>query len=227
MNSVPWKLSPSDFAFLWEECKRCFYLKVVKGFQRPRGAMPKIFTAIDRQMKEHFRGKSTADFAPALPPGLVSHSDEWVKSVSIGFQGRSSACFLRGILDTVIKFDEGGYAVIDFKTSQTKEEHIRLYGRQLHAYACALEHAAPGSLALQPIRKIGLLVFEPEAFSHRPGEEATLRGGLTWIEIPRDDEAFMSFLDEVLEVLEQPDPPPAAPGCEWCRYREVSRETRF
>jgi len=29
------KLSPSDFAFLWEQCKRCFYLKVVHGIRQP------------------------------------------------------------------------------------------------------------------------------------------------------------------------------------------------
>lgn len=41
-----WKLSPSDFAFLWEECKRCFYLKVVNGIQRPPLIMPKIFMTL-------------------------------------------------------------------------------------------------------------------------------------------------------------------------------------
>ena len=43
-----WKLSPSDFAFLWEECKRCFYLKVARGFYRPRTPFPGIFSVIDQ-----------------------------------------------------------------------------------------------------------------------------------------------------------------------------------
>jgi hypothetical protein len=42
MPGKNWTLSPSDFAFLWEECKRCFYLKIVSGFRRPGGPMPKI-----------------------------------------------------------------------------------------------------------------------------------------------------------------------------------------
>ena len=49
-----WKLSPSDFAFVWRECKRCFYLRVAKGFQRPRPIMPKIFTLIDAKMKTYY-----------------------------------------------------------------------------------------------------------------------------------------------------------------------------
>ena len=52
-----WKLSPSDFVFLYEECKRCFYLKVARDYQRPRGPFPKIFTIIDGLMKDFFDGR--------------------------------------------------------------------------------------------------------------------------------------------------------------------------
>lgn len=57
MNNRNWKLSSSDFAFHWEECKRCFYLKIVKGFQRPRPTMPKIFNMIGSEMKKCFSGQ--------------------------------------------------------------------------------------------------------------------------------------------------------------------------
>ena len=56
-----WKLSPSDFAFLYEESKRCFYLKVARDYQRPRGPFPKIFTIIDGLMKDYFEGKRTSE----------------------------------------------------------------------------------------------------------------------------------------------------------------------
>lgn len=35
MPDDPWKLSPSDFGFLWQECPRYFWLKVREGFRRP------------------------------------------------------------------------------------------------------------------------------------------------------------------------------------------------
>ena len=50
------KLSPSDFGFLYDECKRCFYLKVKHNFTRPRGIMPSIFIKIDGIMKDYFEG---------------------------------------------------------------------------------------------------------------------------------------------------------------------------
>lgn len=47
----PWRIGPSDLVFLFEECRRCFFLKVTRGVVRPRMPMPKIFTRIDSAMK--------------------------------------------------------------------------------------------------------------------------------------------------------------------------------
>ena len=68
MGGKTWRLSPSDFAFLWQECKRCFYLKNVVGFQRPRSIMPRIFNVIDAQMKDCFMKMRTEKIAPGMPP---------------------------------------------------------------------------------------------------------------------------------------------------------------
>lgn len=220
-----WKLSPSDFAFLWEECKRCFYLKVVKGFRRPSMPMPRIFNVIDGEMKECFKGRHTSKFLSNLPPGRIDFSDKWVESTPISFPRRKSSCFIRGRLDSVIRCDDGTFAVIDFKTSRAKADHIQRYSRQLHAYAYALEKARPGKLALSPITRLGLVVFEPDGFSDGKGHKATLSGELTWIEIHRDDKSFRRFLGQVLAILGRPTPPQADPSCEWCNYRGKGRLT--
>ncbi len=225
MPSRDWKLSPSDFAFLWQECKRCFYLKVVSGFPRPRSIMPKIFTSIDSQMKTYFGGKRAAEVVPALHGGTLELGEKWVESRPIAVPGRSSRCFLRGRLDTLVRFDDGTYGLVDFKTADRNPEHLALYSRQLHAYAWALENAASGKLALSPVTRLGLLVFEPKMFSQRSECKAELAGALSWLEISRDDDAFRSFLAEVLAVLDQASPPAGAPDCPWCRYRDLSRRT--
>jgi PD-(D/E)XK nuclease superfamily len=219
------KLSPSDFAFLWEECKRCFYLKVVSGFQRPRPIMPKIFNNIDSQMKQFFAGKRTRDVLTALPEGIVQFGDKWVESVPLSVGSHKSQFFVRGKLDTVLRLDDGAYAVIDFKTSERKSEHIPLYARQLNAYAISLENAPNGRLRLKPVTHLGLVVYEPESFRGQPKGSASLEGSVTWIEIPRDDAALYRFMDEMLGVLELAAPPGGAPGCEWCIYRDASRRT--
>ena len=65
-------------------------------------------------------------------------------SKAISISGRSSTCYFRDRLDTLLKLDDGAYSVVDFKTLKRKSEHIPLYARQLHAYALALEKPAPG-----------------------------------------------------------------------------------
>ena len=214
-----WKLSPSDFAFLWEDCKRCFYLKVTRQIYRPKSPMPKIFTLLHSQMESFYAGKRTEDIAEGMPPGTVIHGENWVESKPIEFP--AGTCFIRGKFDTILQLADGSYAVIDFKTCQRKSEHIPLYSRQLHAYAHALENPASGSFALNPVTRLGLLVFEPSDYTQSQSGEVGFVGNLTWIEIPRDDVSFHKFLQEVVDVLKSPEPPPANPDCEWCKYRNT------
>ena len=227
MSNRCWKLSPSDFAFLWEECPRCFYLEVVRGFPRPRPAMPKVFTQIDEQMKACCEGRRTETLAPDMPAGVFEFGERWVESqpIDVYLPDAVHRCLIRGRFDTVVRLDDGGYAVVDFKTSERRADHVPLYARQLHAYAYALEHPAPGAFALGPVTRLGLLVFEPEKFAREAGGQGTLTGGLSWIEIPRDDGMLFGFLAEVLSVLERPEPPGGAPLCDWCVYRDASRRT--
>ncbi|MGD0697051.1 MAG: PD-(D/E)XK nuclease family protein [Terriglobia bacterium] len=187
--------------------------------------MAKVFRTIDHKTKEFFARKRTEGLLQALPPGVVEYGEKWVQSRPLLVPKHVSPCFVRGKIDTVLKLDDGSWAVVDFKTGERKSEHMSLYSRQLHAYAIALENAAPGMLELRPIKKLGLLVFEPDAFRNAPLGPAALLGSMTWIEIPRDDEGFLAFLSEVLDVLESTEPPAGSPTCEWCNYRAKARQT--
>jgi CRISPR/Cas system-associated exonuclease Cas4 (RecB family) len=122
-----------------------------------------------------------------------------------------------------VKFNDGTYGVIDFKTAAAKSEHIPLYARQLHSYAYALENSVPGALSLAPVSKLGLLIYEPNDYIMQDTISASLKGGVSWLEIQRNDKDFINFLKEVVIVLEQPHPPGGNPECEWCRYRDTSR----
>jgi len=218
-----YKLSPSDLTFLWDECKRCFYLKIINKFSRPATPMPSIFTRIDGLMKVFFEGKTTTEFSLDLPPGVVSHSDRSVSSQPICVPGNPAQCYITGRLDTMLCFENGSYGVVDFKTSTPKPDHLGFYGRQLHAYMYALENPAPGKHGLSPITRLGLLVVELSAIDKTADGRIAYLGGMTYLNIPRDDCAFQAFLGEVLGVLEQPTPPPAAENCVYCQYREAAR----
>lgn len=94
------RLAPSDFAFLWEECKRCFYLKVHKKLYRPRAPFPSIFNTIDLAMKLHLRGLPTNELLPEMPKGvfLCENEDAWVEGKPIQLPGRKNTVFIRGMV---------------------------------------------------------------------------------------------------------------------------------
>jgi hypothetical protein len=189
--------------------------------------MPKIFSVIDEQMRQSLHGRRTDAVSPQMPPGVFEYGDRWVESEPIAVQTPDAIrrCVVRGRLDTVVRVDDGTYAVVDFKTTERSAAQIPLYARQLHAYAWALEHPAPGQLGLGPVSRLGLLVFEPAKFLPAGEGPVALSGALAWIEMPRDDGAFLGFLAEALSLLEEPVPPGGAPLCPWCVYRDAGRRT--
>ena len=211
------KLAPSDLTFLWEECQRCFWLKVKGVLKRPSAPFPKIFTRLDQQTKDYFFGKRTEEMAEGLRPGQVAFGDRWVRSGLMQVPEHIMPVVVTGRIDTALSFDDGSYAIIDFKTSEPRDEHVPFYGRQLHSYALAAENPAVGTLRLYPVSTLGLLCIEPVAMMGLD-DGVAYRGVAHFLEIPRDDDAFMAFLSQVLFVLERPEPPDAAPGCSFCSY---------
>ena len=211
---------PSDLTFLYEECPRCFWLKVTQGSARPRTPFPKIFTLLDGYTKDHFATKRTEEISPRLAPGRVLCGDRWVKSRPLEVPGHTRPIQLRGRIDTALIFDDGTYGIIDFKTTEPKDVHVGFYGRQLHSYALAAEHAAKGSLELGSVSLIGLLSVEPVGMTGHDGGVAYLAEP-HFIEVPRDDDAFLAFLSGVLFVLEREEPSEASQRCEFCRYMQA------
>lgn len=94
------RLAPSDFAFLWEECKRCFYLKAHRQLDRPRAPFPAVFGTIDLGMKRHFRGLRTDQILTNMRPGifLCEDDDAWVECQPIVPPGHTNSIYIRGMV---------------------------------------------------------------------------------------------------------------------------------
>ncbi len=181
--------------------------------------MAGIFSAIAGRQKVFYADKRTEEFCPQLPPGIVLYGEKWVQSQPIGSSAYHS-CFIKGKFDAVVKFDDGSYGVIDFKTASPSDEKAEMYGRQLHAYSYALENPSDGALHLTPISKLGLIFFEPDIFEQQSLERQIFSGRVVWIEVARNDEAFRGFISEVMQVLVMETPPKASSDCAWCQYRD-------
>lgn len=217
---MTFRLSPSDFAFLYSECPRCFYLKLHNLLHRPRTPFPPVFNTIDLAMKRHFRGLRTTDVLPDMKPGvfLCEDQDAWVESQIISPTDSKSSLFIRGMIDGLVRFDDGTYGVIDFKTSSSAKPAF--YTRQLHAYAMALESPSNNSqLKKLTISQLALIVYSPSQF-HTPQKNdrqfaAALTGDLKYVPVKRDDHEFNRFLQSVLKLLDREHPPPPPPPGRW------------
>lgn len=218
-------LRPSDFNFLWEECRRCYWLQVARDWRRPRTPFPRVFGVLADLEAASFDGQRTEDMLPGvLPPGTFRHGEQDVLSAPIPLPGTGAAVALKGRLDMMVAFDDGGWGVIDFKTAMPGEVSPARYGRQLHAYAWSLERPAPGAFGRGPIGTLGLLCLEPREMRRgRQTAEVYGRFHPEWVPVQRDDAAFEAFLAEVAGVLAAPEPPPPGPRCGYCDYRARTR----
>ena len=225
MSSHRWMLNPSDFASLWDDCRRCFYLHVARGFPRPASPPP----ALDARLRASWDGRRTETIAPEMPAGVVQVAERTVESdvLDIHLPDAIHRCTIRGTLDMMVKLDDGAWAVVDVVAQACSPQHLAARGRELQAWAYALDHPASGAAAFGPVPRLGVLAFEPEKFTAESGGQGVLSGGLSWTEVPRDDGALYGFLAEALSVLEHPHPPGGAPLCPWCVYRDASRRTNL
>jgi len=214
-----YKLSPSDLTFAWEECKYCFYLKVKHNLVL-RTPFPGIFGKMANLTSEFYLGKPASEISENLPCGVVRYREKFVKSTPISIPGAVSECYISGRFDAVIAFDDGSFGIVDYKTSDPREEHAAFYSRQLSAYVYALENPAPGALGLTPISRLGLFIITPHRFERTMGDDMIYTNRTTWVDVPRDDKAFLALLGEVLALLDSPAPPEPGEDCGLCNYRK-------
>ena len=216
----PLKIAPSDLTFLWDECQRCFYDKVRLGKPRPSGPFPSIFGKLDAAQKNFYAGGSSRRMYGDLPEGEVGYDDMTLESEAIGFDDVGASMFIRGRIDAAMRFNDGTFGIVDYKTSEPKRHHVEFYGRQLHAYMYAAEHPAMGDPVLKPISRMGLLCFIPHGMFEREDGSLALRVSKTWVGIPRDDAKFAAFLRNVASVLALDAPPASGPKCQTCRLSQ-------
>lgn len=210
------KLSPSDFAYLYEECKLCYCLKVKYGISQPSMPMPGVFSAINTRLQGALVGESLQKLSKELPDGKVINQEGWVESIAVP----GTDVYIKGKYDLLVRLPDESYCLVDLKISQPGDDKITKYKTQLGAYKFALENPKYG----KPIKltRLGLLIFYPDAATFEK-ESAIVSFPPKWHEVPIDDEGFIKFTQGIDLLLEGPLPPEGK-DCKWCKYRHVGDE---
>ncbi len=212
MNPKLYKLSPSDFSYLWEECKHCYYQKVKFGISSS-GIFPSMFGRINGLLQNSIMGKNLKDVHPTLPSGLIEIQEGFIKSLPIP---GTKDCFVSGRFDILTKLDDGSYTVIDFKITTPDEEKIQKYASQLHAYKYALENPNNGKPPIK-ISRMGVVSINPEQMELVDGK-ILFTAKPTWHPIEENMQSFYTLIKSISEVLNGPLPIPSE-ACKLCIYR--------
>lgn len=208
-----YKLSPSDFAYLYEECKLCYCLKIKHGIYQPSMPMPGVFSAINTRLQGNLVGKNLRQLSTDLPGGEVINQEGWVDSVLVP----GTSVFIKGKYDLLVKNPDGTHTLVDLKISQAGEDKIEKYKTQLTSYKFALENPKLGD----PVKttKLALLVFYPDTVSFE-NNSAKLDFPPKWLEVPIDEPGFFAFIKNIDKLLSGPLPAESK-TCKWCQYRHV------
>ena len=213
MDKNIYKLSPSDFKYLWEDCKHCYYQKVKLGVLPHSGAFPAIFTHMNGLLQDSVMGKNLRDIHPDLPSGIIEIQEGFLKSKSIP---GAEDCYISGRFDILSHLDDGTYSVIDFKITKPDEDQIRKFSSQLHAYKFALENPLDGNPV--KVSRMGLVSVSPESIKHVDGK-LIFTATPKWHSIEENMDNFYKLIQDISAVLSGPLPPITA-TCNLCIYRK-------
>ncbi len=210
------KLSPSDFAFLYEECKLCYYLKVKHNIKHPQMPFPGVFSTINTKLQTPLVGKELQSVSKALPEGFVEKQEGFVESKKVP----GTSVYIKGKYDLLVKKKDGTYILVDLKISKPDEDKIEKYKTQLGAYKFALENPASGEAI--KVSQIALLIFYPDSVEFKK-DSVKFEFPPIWMDVPVDDKGFLKFAREIESLLSGP-PPAEGENCGWCGYRHKGEE---
>jgi hypothetical protein len=211
-------ISPSDFAFLYDQSKWGFYNKYKNGIKRPMVIMPKIFALIDRSFKESFLDQNLNTICKELPDAIFQDANKWVVSKEISNPSYPDVKVqIRGKIDAVFAYPDGSFAIIDLKTSEVSEQYVEKYKRQLMAYSYAVKNPENSkTFQLDNLKNTGLLVFNPQNFFINYNSTGGIRGEIKWLEYDLDLDGFESFIkDEIIPLLAGKEPAPTKEDPQW------------
>jgi hypothetical protein len=211
-------LSPSDFAFGFDQCKKCYFNKIVNKLVLRTG-FPSVFSKFDRCQKHYYSDKSAKLISEDLDEGTIhtKGSDKLMVSKTL-YDNKKRPFILRGKLDAYIHhYTNNFYSVIDFKTTDMKNEKAHMYSNQLHSYALMLENPSKNDV-IAPVKRLGLFCFNPEKQTDHSDNSSNYKLETKWIEIERDDTKFYRYVTSILDLLHGKVKAESNPSCTTCNF---------
>lgn len=203
-------LSPSSLS-LYAECPRCFWLKVNRKIDRPRGPMPTIMSGLDLVIKAYYdlyRGRKELPpiIVGKVPGRLYKEVPPWL---SMGDPQTNTK--LVGKLDELLEPEPGLVAPLDHKTRGSKAEDVhRAYQLQMDVYDLLLT-----SSGYKTAHKAWLIYYIPDFM-----EDLRFTFAVDVKEIPTDSERARNVFICAANLARGSEPKPNT-ECEFCRWVNI------
>lgn len=194
------------------ECPLCFWLDR-KGLSPPFHPLPGILSRMDSVIKRYMEQFTGSAKSPDWFPVDVQR---FIGCRKLEAKDPGSGITLRGIPDAIAIGKDGMCYVVDYKTAAPRAEAPSYYQLQLDAYAWLLE-----ANDFQPVGGAYLLYFSP---LEGDISEKLFPFQIAAVRVKVDPSKIPPLLDQARRILEMETPPDPDPECEWCRWRQQTRE---
>jgi len=195
-------------------CERCAWLKIKHNVRPPES---RGLGAFLRDIHEWFFAELQSNpdkFAGIVPQGKLIETELHVTSKPYhGIQ-------LHGYIDGLMELENGGYCLIDLKTTQKTKWIVKNYALQVCCYHAALVAPADGAPSYAPIECMGLLAFVGERFGVNHPGTAGVVGALQWHAVRYNRRLVIDAVNRAANLLASDTPPDGNPNCEWCAFYE-------
>ena len=213
--SKPYLFSPSEFAFGYSGCKRCYYDLKVNNIRINFG-FPTIFSKIDSIQKKFYHNKSSKYLnSNKVPEGIIKTDYAKLHKSEVLYDQKDRAFQLRGKIDAYVEHKDF-FSIIDFKVTNINEKKSLTYMTQLNSYAIMFEKPDQNYLKLNPVKNLGIFCFEPENLKLE--KTPALEMSTQYFEIKRNDDLYLKFITDVIDFLEG-DIPGLNNNCSLCKLK--------
>ena len=209
--------SPSEFAFGYERCKRCYYDQKVNNIKVSL-PFPPVFSKLDVLQKNFYHDKSSDLLGGKIAPGVIKTDYSKTQKSKILEDNKGRKFQLKGRIDAYVKHKDN-FSIIDFKVTDIDEKKIDTYATQLLAYAIMFDQPDVGFLKLNPIKDLGIFCFEPDTIvDHQNTPNFKMKTQFYLIE--RDDKKMFEFITMIIDMLEGKNPT-SKEKCSICKVRGI------
>ena len=209
--------SPSEFAFGYAGCKRCYYDQKVNNIKVSL-PFPSVFSKLDILQKNFYHDKSSDLLGGKIASGVIKTDYSRTQKSKILQDNKGRKFQLKGSIDAYVKHKDS-FSIIDFKVTDIDEKKIDTYATQLLAYAIMFDQPDEGFLKLNPIKDLGIFCFEPDTMvNHQNVPNFKMKTQFYLIE--RDDKKMFEFITTVIDMLEGKNPT-SKEKCSICKVRGI------